>query len=69
MSEGNILLKMTAEKDRRIREFVVRFLGHEPAREERKLFTFIHTLGLSKIYFKGQLVEVLKYDTTDQSYN
>jgi hypothetical protein len=65
MSEEHILMKMTAEKNKRLKEFVIRFIGHEPSKEERKEFTFIHTLGESKIYYKRKLVEVLKYDTTD----
>ena len=65
MSE-NILLKMTEEKNRLINETILRFLGHEPSREERKQFTFMHRLGESYIYFKNRLVEVIRYNEEDR---
>jgi len=60
MSE-NILLKMTEEKNRLIQEVMVRFLGHPPTGTEKKEFTFMHGLEESFIYFKGQLVETIRY--------
>ena len=65
MSE-NILLKMTEEKNRLINQTILRFLGHQPSRDERKQFTFMHALGKSYIYHKGKLVDVVNYETEDE---
>ena len=65
MSE-NILLKMTEEKNRLISQTILKFLGHQPTREERKQFTFMHALGKSYIYHMGKLVEVVNYETEDE---
>jgi hypothetical protein len=67
MNEDHILIKMAAEKNQKVRAFIVHFLGHEPRQEEKKEFTFIHTLGQSKVYYKGELVETLFYNTTDNT--
>ncbi|MFL5773645.1 MAG: hypothetical protein ACJ75F_10835 [Flavisolibacter sp.] len=56
MSEKNILLKMTLEKNRMIKEVISNFLGHEPTGEEKKEFKVMHGLGESNIYFKGELI-------------
>lgn len=65
MSE-NILLQMTEEKNRLINEVITNFLGHQPSREERKAFTFMHHLGESSIYHEGVLIDVVKYETKDK---
>ena len=65
--EDHILMKLTAEKNRRISEFIKGFLGHTPSPEEKKQFTLVHSLGESRIYFRGRLVAHLKYDIHDPS--
>ncbi len=65
MSEKNVLLKMTMEKARMINELITKFLGHEPTREEKKRFHIMNRLGESIIYFKGDLVGTVKYETDD----
>jgi hypothetical protein len=65
MSEKNVLLKMTMEKARMINELIIDFLGHEPTKEEKKQFHIMNRLGESIIYFKGDLVGTVKYDTND----
>jgi hypothetical protein len=65
MSEKNVLLKMTIEKARMINELITKFLGHEPSREEKKQFHIMNRLGESIIYFKGDLVGTVKYNTDD----
>jgi hypothetical protein len=65
MSEKNVLLKMTMEKTRMINELIIDFLGHEPTKEEKKQFHIMNRLGESIIYFKGDLVGTVKYDTND----
>lgn len=69
MNEDHILIKMAAEKNEKVRAFILSFLGHEPLREEKKEFTFVHTLGQSKVYYKGDLVETLYYNTNDNTIN
>jgi len=61
----NILLKMTEEKNRLINEVITRFLGHQPSMLERKAFTFMHRLEESYIYYKGRLIEIVKYEAKD----
>jgi hypothetical protein len=65
MSEKNVLLKMTMEKARMINELIIDFLGHEPTKEEKKQFHIMNRLGESIIYFKGDLVGTVKYNTDD----
>jgi hypothetical protein len=65
MSEKNVLLKMTMEKARLINELITKFLGHEPTKEEKKQFHIMNRLGESIIYFKGDLVGTVKYETDD----
>ena len=69
MKEDHILIQMVAEKNEKVRAFILDFLGHEPRKEEKKEFTFIHTLGQSKVYYKGVLVETLYYNTVDNTAN
>jgi len=69
MNEDHILIRMAAEKNEKVRAFVLDFLGHEPQKEEKKQFTFVHTLGESKVYYKGRLVETLHYNTVDNTVN
>ena len=64
MSE-NVLLKMTMEKARLINELITKFLGHEPTKEEKKQFHIMNRLGESIIYFKGDLVGTVNYETDD----
>jgi hypothetical protein len=56
MLYDNILWEMANEKSKRIRDFVKEFLGHEPSREERRDFTFMHGLTETIIYYKGRLL-------------
>jgi hypothetical protein len=65
MSEKNVLLKMTMEKNRMINELITKFLGHEPSKEEKKEFKIMNRLGESIIYFKGELVGHVKYETDE----
>jgi hypothetical protein len=65
MSEKNVLLKMTMEKARLINELITKFLGHEPTKEEKKQFHIMNRLGESIIYFKGDLLGTVKYETDD----
>ena len=65
MSEKNILVKMTIEKTRLINEAIVRFLGHEPTKEERKAFKITHRLGESNIYYNGKLISNVRYHYMD----
>ncbi|HWI90295.1 MAG TPA: hypothetical protein VNT20_03425 [Flavisolibacter sp.] len=65
MSEKNVLLKMTMEKARLINELITKFLGHEPTKEEKKQFHIMNRLGESIIYFKGELLGTVKYQTDD----
>ena len=67
MPESNILMKMTIEKNRLIKEAIVKFLGHEPTKEERKNFNIMHSLNESNIYYKGMWIGDIKNDTTDDS--
>lgn len=67
MSEENILLKMTREKNRMIKEVITNFLGHEPSGEEKKLFNLMHRLGESNIYYKGELIGHVVYQTEDDA--
>ena len=65
MSEKNVLLKMTMEKNRMINELITQFLGHEPSKEEKREFKIMNRLGESIIYFKGELVGNVKYETDE----
>lgn len=65
MQETNVLLKMTIEKNRKIKEVIARFLGHEPTWKERKMFNIMNSLGESSIYYKGKLIGHIHYETKD----
>ena len=62
----NILSKMIEEKNRLIHQVILHFLGHSPSTKERREFTFMHRLGESQIYYKGKLVDVIRYETQDE---
>lgn len=66
MSEKNVLLKMTMEKARLINELITSFLGHEPTKEEKKKFHIMNRLGESIVYYKGDLVGTVKYQSNDE---
>ena len=68
MSEKNVLLKMTMEKARLINELITSFLGHEPTMEEKKQFHIMNRLGESIIYYKGDLVGTVRYESHDGSH-
>jgi len=61
MSEKNILMKMSIEKKKMIKEVITNFLGHEPSPEEKKQFNIMHSLGESNIYYKGVLIGHVAY--------
>ena len=63
MSKDNILQKLTDEKNRMISEVMAKFLGHEVSAEDRKQFKVINRLGESIIYYQGELVGSIKYET------
>lgn len=65
MSNKNVLMKMTMEKNRMIDELIERFLGHKPNAEEKKQFNIMNRLGESIIYFKGELVGTVKYSADE----
>ena len=65
MSEKNNLLKMTMEKNRLIQELISTFLGHAPNNEEKKQFNILNCLGESIIYYKGELIGSVKYQTDE----
>lgn len=65
MSEKNILVKMTMEKNRLVHELISTFLGHTPNVEEKKQFSILNSLGESIIYYKGELVGTIKYQTDE----
>lgn len=65
MTKSNILLEMTMEKNRKIREVISIFLGHEPSLEEKKLFNIMHSLGESNIYFRGKFIGRINYPTDE----
>ncbi len=67
MSEKNILMKMTMEKSRMIKEVISNFLGHEPSGEDKKLFNIMHTLGESNIYYKGELIGHVAYQSDEDA--
>jgi len=69
MSEDNILQKLTEEKNRMINEVIARFLGHEVSAEDRKHFKVINRLGESIIYYEGELIGTIKYETIDDTVN
>ena len=48
-----------------INELITKFLGHEPTKEEKKQFYIMNRLGESIVYFKGDLVGTVKYETDD----
>jgi hypothetical protein len=64
--EGNdILSKMTEEKNRKIHEAMVQFLGHEPSDLDKKEFRVMHGLGESLLYYQDVLVAVIKTELKD----
>lgn len=63
MSKDNILQKLTEEKNRLISEVMTRFLGHEVTAEDRKYFKVINRLGESIIYYHGELIGSIRYET------
>jgi hypothetical protein len=63
--EDNILIRLTSEKTKWVREFLRDFLGHEPSSEERKLFTIMHGLSESRVYYKGRLVANVEFEVSD----
>ena len=65
MSEKNILLRMTMEKNRLINELILNFLGHTPDIEEKKYFNILNRLGESIVYYKGELVGSVRYQTDE----
>lgn len=65
MSEKNILLRMTMEKNRLIHELISNFLGHTPDTEEKKYFSILNRLGESIVYYKGELVGTVRYQTDE----
>jgi hypothetical protein len=66
MSEKNVLLTMTLEKNRMIHEMISRYLGHEPSPEEKKEFSIMHRLGESTIYHKGKLLGFVRNAAVDE---
>ncbi len=67
MLKDNILWEMNNEKSKLIRSFIRNFLGHEPTGEERKQFTFMHSLTETIIYYKGKLLGNLSFQISDPS--
>ena len=65
MTEKNVLLKMTMEKARMINELITKFLGHEPTREEKKKFHIMNRLGESILYYQGEFIGSVKYETDE----
>lgn len=61
----NILVKITAVKNKQIKEFIHDFLGHAPKEDERKNFTIMHSLYQSVIYYKGTLVGYIQPQVED----
>jgi len=68
MTADNILWEMTNEKSKKIREFLRNFLGHEPSREEKREFTFMHSLNETVIYYQGSLLGYLTFSIRDVVY-
>ena len=67
MAGDNILLEMSVEKTRLVRELMIKVLGHEPSNDEKKDFTIMHNLYESLIYYKGELIGTLQFQTVDNS--
>jgi hypothetical protein len=65
----NVLQKLTEEKNRMITEVITKFLGHEPTQEDRKFFKVINRLGESIIYYQGELICSIKYETVNDTIN
>jgi hypothetical protein len=65
MSESNILLKITLEKKRMIKEAIEDFLGHQPSVEEKKAFKIMNSLSESAIYHKGKFIGKVRFDTDE----
>jgi len=58
---------MSSAKNELVKEFITKFLGHDPSKNERKEFTIMHGLSESKIYYQGNLIGNLNYEITDPS--
>ena len=56
---------MAMEKNRLIHELISTFLGHAPNIEEKRQFSILNSLGESIIYYKGELVGTIKYQTDE----
>jgi len=67
MPHDNILWEMTNEKSKQIRDFIRNYLGHEPTKDERKEFTFMHSLTETIIYYKGKVLGNLTFQIFDPS--
>jgi hypothetical protein len=68
MSEKNILLKMSLEKNRMVKEMIEKFLGHEPSSEERKAFKIMQSLGESTIYYQGVVIGTVQHLQDDEPF-
>jgi hypothetical protein len=66
MADNHILLQMTLEKNRMIEEVIARFLGHKPSWKERKLFSVMHSLEESSVYYKGECIGTVRYETVHE---
>jgi hypothetical protein len=65
MNEKNVLVKMTMDKARMINELIIKILGHEPSKEEKKQFRIMNRLGESILYHRGELVGSVRYDADE----
>lgn len=66
MSEKNVLVKMTMEKARLINKLISEFLGHEPLPEEKRQFHVLSRLGESIVYYRGELIGIVKHEAEDE---
>ena len=48
-----------------INELITKFLGHEPTREEKKKFHIMNRLGESILYYQGEFIGSVKYETDE----
>lgn len=67
MSEKNVLLLMTIEKNRMISELITSFLGHEPSSQEKKQFRIMNNLGESIVYHNGSVIGTVRYNAEDDN--
>ena len=61
MPEDELHTKLTYAKTASKKNFISDYLGHEPSREEIRMFSFMHGLNDTKIYFKGSLIGHLRF--------